>query len=371
MSEYFVKHSFGTMRHFCHNSRGICFCNILNGQTGEYESLVGNGQKDFDVIIDDAETIHMVCQDDAGNILYIKTEGMNWEKYTLLQSKSYSPHQKHFRLFRVGNLINILYAIDYKGKKLLTHHILETSDVPDAVDCFEGEFAATKDENGNLYVVYESLGGVLGWRKYTWSKKVWEDFVPVSTSGRLIHPYIYADEKIHITGVVDNTVVSITQEAEIKVGEGGSRPVFIKSGNSLYVMWENKREGRVWASVSNNGGATFQNPTEFMAGRFSPIKLFGLAYTSFESCQSRHCYGYIKDNIASLYVLSDFMKISMTPPKPAMPQGAAAPPVRQEGDAVELTKLKIQLQGIHDSLTKLGSRIDMLDKRVKGLETPK
>ncbi len=361
MGEYFVKHSYGIMRHFCHNSRGICFCNMTDANTTEYEILVDNGQRDFDVIIDDSDTIHLVCQDDKGNILYIKNNGKDWEKYTLLQSKTPSSHLKSFNLLRVGKWINIIYSIDYKGKKMLTHHILENSDVPTAIDYIDGEFCTAKDESGNIYVLYTNYSGSLGWRKFVWSKKEWGDFIPVSTSGRLIQPYIFVDDRIHITGVIEENAVYLNEGGETTVGTNAFDPIFIKHSGILNIMWKNKKDGRVWCCSSTDDGGSFQAPTEFMAGRFAPSKLFSLAYTTFEACQSRHCYGYIRDNAATLYLLSDFLKISRIPPKP-MP--TLTYPV-QSNDETELEKLKIQLRMVSDSLAKITSRVEKLESSLE------
>lgn len=188
-------------------------------------------------------------------------------------------------------------------------------------------------------------------------KKEWSDFVPVTTSGKLIHPYIYADEKIHITGIIDNKIVYLSGTSENIVSNAGTRPIIIKNEEFLYIMWENKRDGKVYLSLSSDKGVTFQKPTEFMAGRFASVKLFKLSYTSFENFAANHCYGYIRDSTVSLYLLGDFLKISRTRPKPV------APPVQREGN-IELTKLKIHIQQLNDALSKATLRLDSLERKM-------
>ena len=358
MADYLVKRSYGFMWHFCHNSSGICFCSMTNSHITEYEVLLPGGQSDFDVQIDDSDTAHLVCQDSGGNIIYIKNEDKVWKKFTLLKSKTASAYPKNFKIIRVGNWINIIYTVESGGKRLLSHHILENSDIPNAVDYAMGDFDCTRDEYGNIYILYTNSEGSAGWRKFLWSRKEWSDFTAVSKNGRLSKPYIFVDEKIHITASVEDNIIYISETEEKIIAEGGTQPIIIKDEDCMYIMWKSLKDGKVWACMSSDKGRTFQKPAEFMAGRFVPAKLFALSCTTFEKCASRHCYGYIKDNAISLYLLGDFLKISKTPPRPEMPE------VKKDAD-IELTKLKIQLQHISDSMSKLEFRINMLEKAIE------
>lgn len=362
MSDYLVKQSYGCMRHFCHNSSGICFCTMTDAHTTEYDVLLEGGQSDYDVLIDDSDTIHLICQNSQGDIIYLKNEEQDWRKYTLLKSKSPSAYPKDFRNLRVGNWISIIYAVDYKGKRLLSHHILENSDVPNAIDYAVGEFACTRDEYGNIYLFYTNSAGVSGWRRFIWSRKEWSEFTSAAANGNIKNPHIYVNEKVHIAAVAEGNVVYISGGDEKMLAEEGTCPIILKNEASLYIMWKSMRDQRVWASLSNDNGSTFQRPTEFMAGRFAPVKLFGLACTSFEQYDARQCYGYIKDNTISLFLLGNFMRISRTPPK------AVVPEVKKDAD-IGLTKMKIQLQQMSDTMSKMEFRLGMLEKLIKEMDT--
>ncbi|OQB12665.1 MAG: hypothetical protein BWY15_02124 [Firmicutes bacterium ADurb.Bin193] len=356
MSEHFVKQTYGVMWHFCHNTGGICFCRMTSDHITEYEVLLSSGQKDFDVLIDDTDTIHLVCGDDSGSMIYISNRDKTWKKYTVMQSKTIEVSPKNFNIYRVGNWINVIYSIDYKGKRLLSHQILESSNPPGAIDYTEGEFCTTKDLDGNIYVLYNNQSGALGWRKFAWGKKEWSDFTAITAGEGLISPYIYVDDKIHIAGIRDDSVVYISDGTEHCLGTPGSGPIILKHGGLLYVMWENKRSGKVCVCPSSNRGASFQSPTEFVSGTFAPVKLYSLAHTSFENCFARHCYGYIRDNTVNLYLLGDYLNIKLSPPKPVMP-------TVQKDEGVELVKLKIQLQQLSEAVAKMGLRVDALEKK--------
>ena len=99
----FVKESHGVIWHFYHNSHGICFCKMTDENITEYQVLLQEGQEDFDVIIDDSNCIHMVFQNEAGDILYANHFNGQWRKTTLMQSKNQTYYSKGFQLKRVNN----------------------------------------------------------------------------------------------------------------------------------------------------------------------------------------------------------------------------------------------------------------------------
>lgn len=357
MSEHFVKLSHGTIYHFCHNSRGICFCTMTDERIREYEVLLGNGRADFDVLVDDSDTIHLVCQDDTGSILHLKYEENIWKKYLVLQSKNPNSHAKNFNVQRVGSWLNVLYTINYKGQKMLSHQVIGHSDVPEAVDYISDDFSVTKDDLGNIYVLYTNYNGDLGWRQYIWSKKEWTEFTPVKVSGRLTSINIFVDEVVHITGLMDNSVMYVGNNCEQVIGNSGTLPIFMKIRDSLYIVWENRRDGKVWASLSNDNGLTFQSPTEFVTGRFAPVKCYHVAATSFEGIKSDFCYGYIRDNSVILYLLNGFFNVSKIPPR-----SVASAPTKNQTPAVEVTKLKIQVQQLSDTVDSISKRLELLEQ---------
>jgi hypothetical protein len=355
MSEHFVKLSHGAIYHFCHNRQGICFCTMTDDKIREYEILLGNGRADFDVLVDDSDTLHLFCQDDTGSILYLKTEEKVWKKHVILQSKTPTSYAKNFNVQRVGSWLNLFYTVEYKGQKMLSHQIIGHSQVPEAVDYILDKFSVAKDDMGNIYVLYTNHKDELGWRKYVWSQKRWEDFVPAAVSGKLSSYNIFVDEVVHVTGVMDNSIMYIGNNCEQVIGSSGSAPIFMKVRGSLYIVWENRRDGKVWASLSNDNGLTFQSPTEFVTGRFAPIKCYHVAATSFEGIKSDFCYGYIRDNCAVLYLLNGFFNVSKTPPRPAV---TAAP----KDPDVEITKLQIQVKQLSDAIKELAQRLDAIEK---------
>lgn len=123
----FVKESYGVIWHFYHNAHGICYCKMIDENITEYNVLLADGQDDFDVLIDDSNCIHMVYQNKEGDILYANHFNGQWRKTTLLESKSREYYPKNFILKRINNWLNILYCIEYNGRKMLTHQVIDST----------------------------------------------------------------------------------------------------------------------------------------------------------------------------------------------------------------------------------------------------
>jgi hypothetical protein len=98
-----------------------------------------------------------------------------------------------------------------------------------------------------------------------------------------------------------------------------------------------------------------------MSGKFVPLKLFGLKTTSFEQWGARYCYGYIKDNIISLFLLSNYLKVSKSPPNKPIFEA------KIDHD-IEFTKLKLRIQQMNDTMTDIDFRLSMLERMINDTE---
>ena len=388
MSEHFVKQSYGKLWHFCHNSQGICFCTMTNEELKEYEILLREGQSDFDVLIDDSDVLHLVCQNDKGDIIYLSYSEQSWHKYVVMISKTPSAYSKNFNIQRINNWINIFYTIDYKGKKMLTHQIIENDDAPpNVVDCITGNFSVAKDSSNNIFVLFFSEGqNKYGYRKYAWSKKEWEAFVEIDSPENFKKPYIFIDrnDNMHIVGMVGDDVVYISNDVQVLAQ--GENPIIMEK-ESIYLMWEGKKDSKVWVSQKDENSNDFQKPTEFMAGRFAPLKIFSLAYTIYEQgINAMHCYGFISDNIVKLYMQSNFFNVQRTKPKPIQkniteevqrfaqklsPQAQVTKSEENSQSVIELTKLKIQLGQVISGIEKLNHRLDSIETVINNISDQK
>jgi|GEM_PF-2940979 len=383
MSEHFIKESFGALWHFCHNREGICFCRMKDEHLAEYEILLSEGQSDFGVIIDDSDCIHLICQNNAGDIIYLNYTKQNWQKVVVMQSKNQISYPKNFRIQRTNKWINIFYIIEYKGQKMLTHQMLERSDVPPTVLDYVGDdYSLAKDSMNNLYVLFYSQSQrAYGYKKYSWNTKKWEEFSKIDVPSTFMHPYLFIDsvDTMHIVGVLNDDVVYYSDT--LTTIAKGIRPIVIQKEN-LHIMWLSKG-GIVYGCQSVDGGKNFQNPTEFMAGRFAQTKLFSISYTAFErQINARNCYGFIGDSTVKFYALGEFFNVLKTPPRPiqkSLSEEArefiqkTEPQPEQEFsiENIELTKLKIQMGHISSNLEKINKKLDEIRENSEIYHKPK
>ena len=352
MSEFFVKQCYGKIWHFCHNTNGICYCVMTSDKITNYEVLAFDGTDDFDVCIDDNDNIHLVYQNNNGEILYAYYNKKEWIFLPVLQSKTKMFYNKGIRLIRVNNWLNILYSVEYKGKKLLTHQFVNAGDIqPSAIDVINGNFYTSCDSRGNIYVLYYSENEKsFGIKKYIWGKKDWSDFVEVNVPDGFSSPCIFADrdDKIHIAGCSNGNVVYICDENKI-LGKGNDPLIMEKQ--DIVLMWE--RDGTVMSSVLYDDSDEFSNPGEFVSGKFSVAKIYNLRYTVYEkNCCADSCYGYVtQDNRAVLYYLKEFFLILRNPPKPIernlqKEYGKFADKLKEDNVAEQLKKINHRLDEI-------------------------
>ncbi len=312
--EHFVKPSYGKIYHFCHTKQGIC---VSNG-TAEYQVVLPDGEDDFDVTVDDNDGIHMVCQNISGDIIYITKNEDKWESHILMQSRSRKSSKKNFSVQRAGNLLNIIYLLEYKNSYVITHQIIENGNrTPDVLDYTNGEFSVAKDSCNNIYVLYYSLTYKrTGYMIYTWSKKEWTEFIPLNIDGIVTQPHILIDrcDNLHITGCLNSEIIYY-QDVLHSFGKG-ENPIILEK-ESLHLLWENSADQKIRAVCSTDFGKSFSTPTEFMAGRFSTPKIYAISYTRYESsCNANRCYGYTSDGTVKFFLTPDFFNISRIPPRP-------------------------------------------------------
>ena len=365
--EYFVKQSYGRLWHFYKNRHGLCFCIMNSELLREYQVLLPDGQEDFDVTIDDADGVHLVCQNENGDILYLNCCHDSWQKTVLLQSRTAGAYRKDFSLRRVNNWLNLFYTINHNGKKMLVHHIINSEEQPHAVDYIMGEFCTAQDSGGNLYVLfYSESKSSWGYARYVWSRKQWDGFRALEPGAGFCSPYIAVDDAdaVHITGEAGGKIIHIADGMREELGEG-TRPVLLWR-DGLCVMWENIYDNKIYLKRAGE-----EKPVTFASGGFAHPKLFGVRYTCFESgYRAERCYGCIDDGAARLYHLPDFFAVSSAPPKPVRQSAAPEPdaeravPDRQpDGLFLEVQKIKIQLSQISGTLEKLQNRLEGMDPK--------
>lgn len=307
----FVKERYETVWHFYHNSQGICFCKMNKDNIGEYSVLYPEGTEDFDVLIDDSDSLHMVCRNVGGDIVYINHSKGKWHKGVVTEAKNPVNYSRNISLERVNNWLNILYYTEYKGKKMITHRILESENLPpQVVDCAEGDFSTAKDSMGNIYILYYSVkNNCFGMKKFWWSQKRWTEFEPVEKLLGCKSSFLYIDceDVLHIAYETDGVIWEYCSGEVKKIGTG-QNPIICNNGLD-FLMWEGISDNKIY--IKNFDEDT---PTVFMPGSFGkPIK-FGLRYTGEErGIRAKYCFGNIVNGRVKTYGINDFFSTIKRP----------------------------------------------------------
>ncbi len=393
---YIVKESSGREWYFFFREKsGICYANLINKRLPSFDILFSEGMGDFDVIVDINDSLHLICQDKRGNIVYLVSRNDKWLKYVILESKSQNHYPKHFKILLVNDSINLFYVIDHNEDKLFVHQILSSSNQPPEVVGVISEsafpFYVTHDGDGDIYAYYMNTAAEnrIGYCKYLSSKKVWLEFSALEelayspqppyvmfSSDNVIHAvYIkkadkgfniiynsnldkYLDINSHINS--DN-VKSASEVIIASILDLDFPPVIILTSNRLWLVWSNNHN--VFSCFSEDNGISWNNPSQFMSGRNSNVELFGYRTNKREEALSIFadlCYGYTGGSNINLYILPSYIE-KLKHPQPKNVIKAAS----TTGDAV--ARLKLEITSLREELLNMNKKIDALSNQISKL----
>lgn len=342
---------------------------MIDENITEYQVLIPDGQVDFDVIVDDSNGIHMVFQNNEGDILYANHFNGQWKKTTLMQSKNRAYYNKNLVMKRVGNWLNILYCIEYNGKQMLTHQIIGSDEnIPYVIDCIKGDFCATQDTSGNICVLfYSETKKSWGIKKYVWSQKQWSEFTTTEKLADCKNPFLFIDreDKLYIVYERDFCIFEFFEGNEKMIGTG-QKPIMIHCNHNT-VIWEGITDNKIYIKKDNDN-----TPTVFMSGGFAKPARFKLRYTTYElSLIAECCKGNIINGMVRTYGINNFFVVSRTSPVSLKTQKT------EDFDNTayeEMQRLKIKVSQLNNIIETLQSKINeyedkKIDNRLQELET--
>lgn len=178
-----------TLNLYYDNRLGICLSLLTKRNIWtEPVSLQKNAHRCFFADIDSEDKIHIVFQDNQGNIFYSCMENESVSTMPILSSKTNSAYDKHFFLIPLKNCIHVFYVLQHSGSYLLSHQVLEgdkvlTPRVIDYVTNSECPYSVILDKSNNLFVFYQSSDGrylQLGCKKYNSAQDFWGDFTAIT-----------------------------------------------------------------------------------------------------------------------------------------------------------------------------------------------
>ncbi|MBE7040675.1 MAG: hypothetical protein E7400_01770 [Ruminococcaceae bacterium] len=396
MQEYLVKCRGKWWHFFMKPLYGLCYRRREGGRFLNFEVLLLDACEDFCATCM-GDSIHIVCQDKNGSILYLNGAEGEWKRTVLLANKSSVPYPKHFSLVPVGNFLNLFYVIAYQEKQMLVHQILGVQDKPptvvDRIAPGMPLFLAEPAVGTDIAVIYRNEAGNSGCRTFRWSKKEFGRFVPVNPSlggqvcatllenyGRTRYCALQKVESVRNLVYFEKTEdETFTSAVTVNLDcPKDSAPVFYREGEKLYLAW--REAGNVMSSYSTDDGAKWSKPVKYMKG----AQVVPVLYTLCEDGRSRRLYGFEKDREIVFYIGAGILdEQTEKKPKGFRPAGyeiedfvknavAAEAEEKPAGDpAVEQLKkdflhLKEQYFTLRRTLAEVTERIEELEHKTAG-----
>ena len=392
MQEYLVRHRGSWWHFYLKPFYGLCYRKFESGRFAGFEVLFPDAQADFNVTVV-GESIHLVCQDSEGRIIYLTLIEEAWTKTVLLESKSPAPYPKYFELVPIGKYINLFYVISYQDKSMLVHQILGVERPPSVVDRITPRmpmFLASSHLGNDISVYYENEKGISGCRVFRWSQKSFTGFVPVhpSLGGRVcaILPELGGRA---LFGALQNTenimnLVCFEQKQDGQYGPGvvvnldcpdDGLPIFCPEEEKLFMAW--RESGSIMSAFTTDGGGHWSKPVRYMQGS----GVVPVLYTVCEKGRKRQVYGFEKDQSIIFYTGFELKDIQAEEAEPAFrPTGYEAEdfakemggmeeePVQLAANPItdllqkEVLKLKEQIFSIRKQLSDIDERVNQAEK---------
>jgi len=282
---------------FYENRRGLCLSSLTKRNTWtESVLLVKNSHECFHADMDEEDRIHILSQDNNGNIVYSQLEDDPLKSFPVLNSKSPTPYNKHLRLIPYKSNLHFFYVLRHNNSLMLAHQALaagEKTDVaptPRIIDYVADNgypYTAICDKAGNIYAFYRSSDEKhlqTGYRKYMPQQKLWDEFTPVSRhaadcefiraitdSSNIMHICCQRKTNRHYEMIYQQKIPDRDIWTEEIIIHASSYPFdnssIISINKDIIIYWV--RDDIIYFSMSNDSGKTWSKPARynFPAGR--------------------------------------------------------------------------------------------------------
>ena len=181
--------------HFYFGANGICVSKLQ--QNPNTATVFDSGYFDFDVISDGDRTIHLICQDKEGSVIYFLYTDSVWHKKVIFLSKTKTAYTKSFKLISNKSLVCAAYTIVKDSRPMIVFQYLNASAPPLVIDYVTSaprSFFVLPKSNFDIDIFYQNLDGFLGYKTYIWSKK---DFSPFnSICENCSSPFAVSERKV-------------------------------------------------------------------------------------------------------------------------------------------------------------------------------
>lgn len=131
----------------------------IEKSNNEKEIIFKNCSGEFEALQSEMGKIHIVLQDNIGNLFYLLYSEEKWLNFSLLKSKTGSCSFSGIRIFDIGGNLNLFYTLKYSERYLLIHQKIDfrNEKKPNVLDyVYNGKYSVFSDNKGNVYIVYQN-----------------------------------------------------------------------------------------------------------------------------------------------------------------------------------------------------------------------
>ena len=318
MQEYIIAYNNTWIHFFIKPHVGLCYRKKNNLKFEDYKIIEPGASADF-CVYSDGNTIHVICQDEKGSVLYLFFDGDSWKRTVLLKSRTALSYKKHFVIVEISGYISVLYTIENKEKLMLIHQLLIGNAEPTVIDYIKYDsvpFCVYKHHETDFSLFYTNEEGSVCEIIYKWSQKQFQK------------PYIYthlqnikfAQEKdgiIFLAAVErdDKTANLVYLTKKLSGEESHSLvypncnkdiiPIISTYGEKQYMAWT--EYGNVISSWREPDGS-WSKPIQYAKSSKNETKLYAICREG----KYEHYYGIAREHDFILYGTHDVLK---TPPK--------------------------------------------------------
>lgn len=143
---------------------GLCCSKLTSSGTWTSPSVIlKDALPGFSACLDTSDNIHLLCQNEESNILYMSCTDGSWFSKPVSRSKRNDMYDKHPYICSLNNKIYIFYVIESSEKKLLVYQTYSEDGftVPKAIDYIRistRAYTVLHDQNGAIFIFYATPG---------------------------------------------------------------------------------------------------------------------------------------------------------------------------------------------------------------------
>lgn len=288
--QYILKLSSGQYLNIYYKlNTGLCFSKLTS--SGAWTSpavILKDALPGFSACLDTADNIHLLCQDDKSNILYISCKDGSWFSKPVSRNKRDEIYDKHPYIYSLNNKIYFFYVVESSEKKLLVYQAYSEDGftAPKVIDNVRKStrtYTVLHDQNGTTFVFYVVKGeksDTLRYRTLNADGDGWSDYFDISSGMNLSSVHILSVSAgqagdFHLSlqkaSVQKYEIIYVNiplcKEKQCSEAILTSSPYnFLNSsllvkGNKIIIYWV--REDNIFYCMSADNGITWSKPEKY------------------------------------------------------------------------------------------------------------